>query len=303
VGGSGAGRETVYQPHVLGRLSIGYSSVRHQVDQTRMMTLAAPLEEGPVPIDWGTAGNLGTVVLSAEAMPGASYGALPAVALKPASYRKWQKDLVRWVRGHQPVVLLRCVSLGLTSAPGEREGDFRSRIALVLHEQRDLAVEKLRRRYAGRFQTLKNRLLSAEQAIARQTEQAKTRQVDTVISFGTAILGAFLGRRAVSAGSASRVGTAMKSAGRMRQEQMDVEQARQRAEALRQQMAELEARLQADIDKFETRFDPENDVLEEIRIAPRASDIAMDLFGLAWLPYRRDDQGRLVPDWSAPVRG
>jgi hypothetical protein len=24
----------------------------------------------------------------------------------------------------------------------------------------------------------------------------------------------------------------------------------------------------------------------------------VELFGLAWLPYRKTDQGRFVPDWS-----
>lgn len=298
VAGSGAGGELVYQPHVLARMTIYYSSARYGIDLTRAVSLAAALEEGPVPLDWAAAVTLVAEVPATEAVPGAAFGPLPPVALKPASYPKWQKNLARWVKAHQPVVLLRCPHLKLTSDPEEREGDFRSRIALVLHEQRDLAVEKLRRRYAGRYQTLKTRLLSAEQAISREAEQAKARQVDTVISFGTAILGAFLGRKTVSAGSTARVGTAMKSAGRMRREQMDVERARERAEALREQMAELEAGLQEDIDKLEMQFDPEREVLEEIRVAPKLSDITMDLFGLAWLPYRRSDQGSFLPDWK-----
>ena len=158
-------------------------------------------------------------------------------------------------------------------------------------------MEKLRRKYGARFQTLQNRLLAAEQAIAREEEQAQARQMDTVISFGTAILGAFLGRKTVSARSTSRVGTAMKSAGRMRKEKMDVARARERAEAVRKELAEQEARLQEDIARLEMQFDPESEPLEEIRIAPKLSDIAMEIFGLAWLPYRKSDQGHFVPDW------
>ena len=231
-------------------------------------------------------------------MPGARFQEAPAVALKAAAYRKWEKALTRWVKANRPVMLRRFRPLKMTSTPEESEGDFRSRIALALHERRDLAVEKLRRKYDNRFQTLKNRLLTAEQAIAREEEQAKARQVDTVISFGTAILGAFLGRKAISARSTSRVGTAMKSAGRMRKEKMDVARAQERAEAVRQEMADLESRLQEDIDKLEMQYDPESETLEAIRIAPKLSDITMDIFGLAWLPYRKSDQGRFVPDWD-----
>ena len=303
VKGSGAGRNGTYVPHVLGQMAIYYSSAKYQVDLARSLALAAPLEDGPVPLDWDAA-----VALSADAdmlaedpMSGVGFGDLPGVALKPSAYRKWQHDLVRWAKANHPVTLLRCKSLKVTSTPEEREGDFRSRLALALHEQRDLAVEKLRRKYANRFQTLQNRLMTAEQAIAREAEQAKARQMDTVISFGTAILGAFLGRKTVSARSTSRVGTALKSAGRMQKEKMDVERARERADAVRKQLGELESRLQDDIQRLEMQFDPESEPLEEIRIAPKLSDITVELFGLAWLPYRQSDQGRFLPDWREAV--
>ncbi len=303
VKGSGAGRTGTYVPHILGQMAIYYSSAKYQVDLARSLALAAPLEDGPVPLDWDAA-----VALSADAdmlegdpMSGVGYGDLPVVALKPAAYRKWQQDLVRWAKANHPITLLRCKSLKVTSAPEESEGDFRSRLALALREQRDLEVEKLRRKYASQFQTLQNRLMTAEQAIAREAEQAKARQVDTVISFGTAILGAFLGRKTVSARSTSRVGTAMKSAGRMQKEKMDVERARERADAVRKQLGELESRLQDDIQRLEMQFDPESEPLEEIRITPKLSDITVELFGLAWLPYRQNDQGRFLPDWREAV--
>jgi hypothetical protein len=89
----------------------------------------------------------------------------------------------------------------------------------------------------------------------------------------------------------------MKSAGRMRKEKMDVERARERAEAVRKELADLERRLQEDIERLEMQLDPENEPLEEIRIAPKLSDITMELFGLAWLPYRKTDQGHFVTDW------
>jgi hypothetical protein len=299
VGGSGAGRDVLYRPHLFGQMDIYYSSAKHQVNLTQSIALATPLEEGPVPFDWDAATAVSTDagILASDPLPGARFQDLPTIAGRPASYSRWQKDLARWLKANRPVTLLRCAALKLASMPEESESAFRSRISLALHEQRDLAVAQLRRKYAGRFQTLQNRLLTAEQAIAREEEQAKARQMDTVISFGTAILGAFLGRKTVSAQSTSRVGTAMKSAGRMRKEKMDVARAQEKAAAVREQLAELEARLQEDIDRLEVQFDPANESLDEIRIAPNLSDITVNVFGLAWLPYLKNDQGQYLPDW------
>jgi hypothetical protein len=230
-------------------------------------------------------------------LPGAVFSDLPPQALKASNYKKWKKELLRWVRANQALTLLQCKRFKMSSSPGETEGAFRSRLSLAMHEKRDLAIEKLRKKYARRFTTLQNRLLTAEQAISREEEKAKGRKMDTMISFGTAILGAFLGRKTVSAGSASRMGTAIKSAGRLNKEKMDVARAKEKVAAIQDQMNTLEEQLQADIDRLEMQFDPEAEELVEIRIAPKLSNITLKVFGLAWLPYRKNDAGRLVQDW------
>jgi hypothetical protein len=297
--GSGAGQALNYYPAVLGQVDIHYHSAKYKVDQLTPLALATEIEDGPVPVDWDGAREIsgGADLLDEDPLPGAVFGDLPSQALKSKAYRKWEKDLQRHIRTHHPLSLWRCKSLKMNSTPGEAEGDFRSRMAFSLHEKRDLAVEKLRRKYTSKFTTLKNRLMAAEQAIEREQEQAKGRQMDTVISFGTAILGAFMGRKAVSARSTSRIGSAMKSAGRMHKEKMDVARAQEKAAAIRQQMAELDARLQTDIDRMEMKFDAESEILEEIRVTPRLSDVTIQFFGLVWLPFRRSDDGRMVADW------
>jgi hypothetical protein len=193
-------------------------------------------------------------------------------------------------------VLLHSKRFRKTSHLGESEGEFRSRLAQTIREKRDLEVEKLRRKYSKRFTTLKDRLMRSEQAIERETEQAKASKMQTAISFGTAILGAFLGRKAVSASSASRVGTAMRSASRVKKEKMDVARATERAESIRLQLAELDERLQEDIDTIELSLDTDVEKLEEIIIKPKSTNITLEAFGLTWMPFRKNAGGGISPD-------
>jgi hypothetical protein len=185
---------------------------------------------------------------------------------------------------------------GMTSQLGESEGAFRSRLAQTMREKRDLEVEKLRRKYSKRFTTLKDRLMRSEQAIDRESEQAKASKVQTAISFGTAILGAFLGRKAVSATSASRVGTAMRSASRVKKEKMDVARATERAESIRLQLTELDERLQEDMDSIELSLDTDVEELEEISIKPKSTNITLEAFGLTWMPFRKNAGGGISPE-------
>lgn len=288
-----------YFPAVAACLDVHYTSAKHRIDVSRRLAIAAPLSAGPVPLDWDQAApvELEPAELSTEPAAAAGFAELPAEAKKPKAYDAWRKDLARWVRQNYALRLLRSERFGIAAGPAESRADFMARLSQTAREQRDLEVEKLRRRYADKFAALRDRLMRAEQAVTREQEQLSAKKVETAISFGTAILGAFLGRRAVSASSAGRLGTAAKSAGRLRKESMDTARAQESVEALKTRMAELDQALQADIAALETAFDPANEPLQEISVAPTPSGIAQEFFGLVWLPYRRDAQGKANPAW------
>ena len=295
---SGAGHGVVYYPAVVGRMDVHYSDAKYKVDTTETLALAAQLEEGPVALDWDSAVKFDPLALEATPITGGEYTDLPTAARNISNYRKWNKDLLRWVRQNRPLMLLSSKSFGLISQLGESEGEFRLRLTQLMREKRDLEVEKLRKKYDKRFTTLKDHLMRAEQAIAREDEQAKASKVQTAISFGTAILGAFLGRKAVSAASAQRVGTAMRSASRVQKEKMDVARAQERAEAVRLQLSELDERLKEDIDAIGVSMDAEAEKLEKISVKAKSTDITLEIFGLAWMPFRKNAGGGLSPDWS-----
>jgi len=285
---------------VLGSLDIHYSNAKHKVDTTRTITITAELEDGPIALNWDNAVEIdfSAADLATSPMPGTSFAELPAVARRSDAYQEWSKDLSRWITQKRPLVLYHSRRFNMTSSPDETQGAFRARLAQSTREERDLEIEKLRKKYSARFITLKNRMLVAEQAIAREQEQSKSKKMETAISFGTAILSAFLGRKALSATSASRMGTAMKSASRMGKEGMDVARAQERAQAVQIQLEELELLLAEDIDKLETSYDPAGEELEEIRMYPKKSDIRMKVYGLTWMPYRKDIGGSISPDWQ-----
>ncbi|MCG6972485.1 MAG: DUF87 domain-containing protein [Desulfobacterales bacterium] len=294
---SGAGHGVVYYPAVVGRMDVHYSNAKYGLDTAETVALAAQLEDGPVALDWDNAIEFDPLAFETSQLTGGEYADLPTEAQNISNYHKWRKDLLRWVRQNRPLFLFRSKNFSMTSQLGESEGEFRMRLAQVIREKRDLQVEKLRKKYSGRFTTLKDRLMRAEQAVAREDEQAKASKMQTAISFGTAILGAFLGRKAVSAMSAQRVGTAMRSAGRVQKEKMDVARAQERADAIRLQLSELDEQLQKDIDTIELSYDAKFEELEKISIKPKSTDITLEIFGLAWMPFRRDAGGKLSRDW------
>ena len=296
---SGAGQGLEYFPALAGWIDVHYSSTKHKVSVSETVALTAMLEDGPVLVDWDAAEelNLDPADLETDPLSGPSFANLPAGAKNAKAYAKWNQDLMRWVRQNRPLRVYRSPHFKLSSDPRETKADFMAHLAQAAREGRDLQVEKLRRKYSSKFNTLNNRLMRAEQTVMREKEQAQSSKFQTAISFGTAILGAFMGRKAVSAGSAGRFGTAMRSASRVRKESMDVNRAQQTLAATRLQLEELDQRLQEDIERIEAGFVPQEEDIQEVLVKPKSSDMTLEFFGLVWLPYRRDASGRLAPDW------
>ena len=292
--------DLVYVPCVLGAADLVYSSARYKVESDRECLAMVEPGDGAVAVDWDEAElfeDFGVRALAKKAPKGAGFQELPAALNKASSFRKWTTAFKRWLRNEQVITLYRSEVQKLTSEPDESEGQFRTRLAQVAAEKRDLAAAKLKKRYEKKFTTLRNRLQKAEQAIERESEQASKKRLDTMVSFGTAILGAVLGRKMVSSTTAGKFGTAMKSAGSMRKESSDVARAEERAATVRQDLAALEREFEDELDGLDDVYDAQTDELDEIVIKPKSTDIQVHFVAVGWLPYRQDAKGRLKADF------
>ena len=296
---SGHGEEIVYHPRLLAGGDILFSSARYKIEDERSVLHAVEFEEGPVEVDWDYAEALDVSIddLEDDGIDEATYAELPAGASKEKAYARWAKDYKRWLRQNENISLYRSKRFRLSSEAGESEGDFRARLQDAASEQRDLAIAKVRKRYASKVTTLENRLLRAEQAIDVQKQQSSKRKLDTAISFGTAILGAVLGRKRISSSSASKMGTAIRTAGSARKEAADVKRAEEVAKKVRADMAALEKSLANDIAALDTKFDAQSEELDEIVVRAKSTDIHVAVTGLVWLPYTPDEKNRLRPAW------
>ncbi len=295
-----AGDGIVYYPRLLGAADIAYTSARYKVDDSRECLHTLEVSDGPVSVDWDDAEPLpfGAADLDTEGAAECRYADTPAALGVATNYTKWEKTYKRWLRQNETISLYTSKRFRLTSEAGETEGEFRVRLQQLASEERDKAIAKLRKRYATKTTTLENRLLRAQQAVERESQQAGKKKLDTALSFGTAILGAVLGRKRLSTSTASRVDTAIRSASGARKEAGDVERAKQTMTKVSADIEALNAELQQEIDALDTSFDAQTEELDEITVRPKTTDIHVSLFGLAWLPYRDQGDGRLRAAWE-----
>ncbi|MDH4251833.1 MAG: ATP-binding protein, partial [Nitrospira sp.] len=294
------GSELVYAPMLLGSSQIRFSDSKSGIDSTQDVTVLAPIADGPVAVDWdkATAAELAVADFERDPEEAAQFLALPASASKAKSYSDWSKDFGGWLFRTQKVELFKSPSTKEVSKPEESERDFRVRLQQTGREQRDKGAETLRQKYASKIATLQDRIRRAELAKEKQQAESRSSQVQAAISVGASILGAFLGRKTISASNIGRATTAVRSAGRVMKESKDVGAAEENVAALQQQLADLEAQFRSESEALAAATDPLNEKLETISIKPTKANIAVKLVALAWTPHWRDESGSLTAAWQ-----
>jgi len=295
----GSGENIVYHPRLIAGGDVVFTSTRYNIEDERAVLHTVEFEDGPVNIDWDNSETLNLSIddLRDDGDTDATFADCPAAADNVKAYASGAKDYKRWLRQNENITLFRSKQFKLTSLATETEGDFRARLQDAASEKRDAAIAKIRKRYATKTTTLENRLMRAEQTIAVQKGQSTKKKLDTAISFGTAILGAVLGRKKLSSSTATKIGSAIKTAGSASKEAADVDRARQTAEKVKVDIAALNAELEKDVANLDTSFDAQAQELDEIVVRAKSTDIHVAVTGLAWLPYTADDTGRLRPAW------
>jgi hypothetical protein len=299
-GSQPSGSALIYQPMLLGASQVRVADSKAGVDVTQDVTVLAPISDGAVAVDWDRAVEASLALADLESTPtdGAQFGSVPSAASKAKSYEAWNKDFSGWLFRTQKVDLLKSPSTKEVSKPGESERDFRVRLQQSGREARDKQSDSLRRKYAPKIAAIQDRIRRAGQMVERQQAESRSSQMQAAISVGASILGAFLGRKTISATNIGRATTAIRGAGRAIKESKDVGQAEENVSALQQQLADLESQFKSETDVLTAATDPLNEKLETVSLKPTKANIAVKLVALAWTPHWQDGKGGLTSAWQ-----
>jgi len=299
-GGAPAGSTLFYRPMLFGAAQVRVADTRSKIDVSRDVAVLTPITGEAVPVSWDQAATVGFTSSDLAPAPegAAGFAELPPAAAKKKSYEGWSKALAGWLLQSQQIELLRSPALKVVSRPDESERDFRVRLQESTRQDRDRASEMLRQKYAPRQAALQERRRRAEQAVERESEQAKQQGIQTAISVGATILGAFLGRKAINVSTVGRATTAARGAGRVLKETQDVGRAKETVAAVDEAIAALDAQFKAEAAALGARTDPLTEPLETIALKPTRQNIAVRLVTLAWAPCWRDAAGTITPAWE-----
>jgi hypothetical protein len=287
----------IYRPALLGTARLHFVATRAKIDFWQDLSLVSSLSDVDMSVPWeeSTPVQTESLYLEKQPHPNTKFSALPAAATRASSYTGWKSALTSHLYQHRTQTLWENRDFKQFSKIGESEGDFRGRLAHIMHEKRDLEVEKLRKRYAPKLARMQERVRKAQVRVEREKAQYGQQKVQTAVSVGATLIGAIFGRKTVSAGTIGRATTSMRGAGRIAREKQDIARAQREVQVINDKLVALEEEFQAEIADLKMDFQPEDLELNELLIRPRKTDITISRFALVWMPWKISQAGFAEP--------
>jgi hypothetical protein len=288
-GSPGPVGRTVYRPYLYASAQVQLVSNKFGITNSQTLQHALELRSNMINAAWDEAVEItsGTESMARQPAPGAGFMPLPTTLIQAARLQRAQKGYAEFAQRRSQMVIWKSAALQVTSQPGESERDFRVRLQQVARERRDFELERLRSRYATKMDALKRRMTAAQQRLDREQESYGQQKMQTAISVGATLLGALMGRKAISTGTLGRATTAARQASRINRERDDVQRALDEKQSVEQQLRDIEVQLNLEADQMTKSYDPQTEVLQQIVIRPTKADILLREFAILWMPAAR----------------
>jgi DNA repair exonuclease SbcCD ATPase subunit len=191
-----------------------------------------------------------------------------------------QKDFADWVLRNSSVKARANAALKVFAGPDVSQAEFMRACADAARDLRDKEIAKQTAQIDRQLKTLEDKLAREERELREDEAELSNRKVEEAGTHLENLTGLFGGRR-----KASRLSSSLTKRRMTEQAKADVEESIQAIAQFKEQLAELEKRREAVIAEINDRWGNVVNESTELSVSPKKTDVFIDLFGVAWMPY------------------
>ena len=147
-------------------------------------------------------------------------------------------------------------------------------------DARDAEIEKKTGQLDRQLRSLEDKLAREERELSKDEDELSNRKMEEAGTHLENITGLFGGRR-----KASRLSSSLTKRRMTQQAKADVEESVDAIKEFNRQIAELQKRREEVIAEINDRWGRVVNEITEVTIAPKKTDVLVNLFGVAWMPY------------------
>jgi len=270
--------QNIYFPTLAAKATVHFFNQSRGIDEERELHLSLELDMSQQQLSWEEAqqNDLDFTKLPHTAPKKAHYYDLPKVVLEDRGLKRAVRELKGYIYQSEGLELFRCRSPKLESRAGESRSDFIVRLQDLLQEKKEEKIEKLKTRYASKEKVLQDRLIRAQERVAKESSDSTS----SMIEMGISVLGALFGKA-----TPAKIGRAVSKGGRILKERGEMSRAEERVIKVEDDIDALNDELEEKIDALSEKYDINRCEIESFKIKPRRTDIDVENCAIVWCVF------------------
>ena len=272
--------QLLYHPALLAQVMIRYLDRKSNVEEEQILSFQVPNLDKAGIVHWSefAIAPIDRTTVSSDPFGEAFYGTLAPGLIDAKRMTALKSDVIDYAYRSAALSVLYNSTLDVYAKTGESQRDYMIRIQAIAREQRDAEVDKTTEKYDKEFQKLDERLKREQRGMTYNQKSADQLKREDMYTTGETMLRLLRGRQTRALSRMSRV-------------QLYKQQAEERAHAGQQTVADVEQSIENKQADLRRALQAVNDkwakiasTADEVKLTPFKKDIALQLFGIGWMP-------------------
>jgi len=204
-----------------------------------------------------------------------------------------QKDFTDWSYRTSKLTIRSNPSLGVNATPEVSQAEFMKACTDAARQTHDDELAKSTAKIDRQIDTLKEKLAKEQRELQQDQTEVKGRMSEELVNGAETLLSFLGGRRS------RRISTTLSKHRMTAQAKADVNESTQTIADLTKQLAELEQTRQQVMDETTKKWGDSVNEITEITVTPKKTDVYVNMFGVAWMPYYQFKSGNQVVEIPA----
>jgi hypothetical protein len=272
----------IYRPTLLASAEVRIVDRKHGVDSELKRTVLVKSPEKRGSIRWEEYPLHAAILDSIDTSPAPStrFSSIDAPLNDVKLMTALQKDFTDWVFRNASVKARVNQALKVFAGPDISQAEFMKACADAARDARDAEIAKKAAQLDRQLRTLEDKLAREERELREDEAELSHRKMEEAGTHLENITGLFGGRR-----KATRLSSSLTKRRMTEQAKSEVEESLDAIDQYKAQLKELEKRREEVIAEINDRWGRVVNEITEVTIAPKKTDVLVELFGVAWMPH------------------
>jgi hypothetical protein len=198
--------------------------------------------------------------------------------------RSMESDFQDWVYRDSYIMVRANEGLGVYAGPELSDDEFAQLCQKAAAEKAEVEADKLEAQFERKLDALETKLTREERELESDRAEYNQRKMQEAATHAETIFGLFSKRRRSVSSSMTKRRMTAKAA-------EDVKESEEEIERLKKEIDKLEDEMKEALDALEEKWNDIAARTTEIKLTPYKKDVAVELFGVAWVPYHLVEAG------------